>query len=196
MVIAAQTSPCDYEALAARDLEGQWELWDGSPRAKPGMTFAHNDLGQELGHMLRNQLDRRQYRVRSNTARVRWSDRNVFIPDVVVVPASDAVALRDQTQALETYVGSMPLVVEVWSRSTGDYDQEVKILTYKARGDAEIWRIHPYQRILQRWVHEPDGAYRETIHTPGTVTLAALPGVAIDLDALFASLDDWAPAAE
>jgi Uma2 family endonuclease len=116
----------------------------------------------------------------------------VFIPDVMVIPASDVAAIRDDQRALEAYSAQMPLVVEIWSRSTGDDDLDVKILTYKARGDAGIWRIHPYQRILQRRIREPDGSYRETIHTSGTVAPSALPGVTIDLDALFASLDDLA----
>jgi Uma2 family endonuclease len=196
MVIASPISLRDYEALAARDPSGQWELWDGTPREKPGMTFAHNDLGEELAFMIRAQLDRRQFRVRSNKARVRWSDRNVFIPDVMVIPAADAVEMRDDAQALETCASPVPLVVEVWSRSTGDYDQEVKILTYKVRGDAEIWRIHPYQRMLQRWVRDAEGGYRETVHTGGAVTPGALPGVTIDLDVLFGALDDLAASDE
>ena len=133
--------------------------------------------------MIRAQLDRRQFRVRSNKARVRWSDRNVCIPDVMMIPAADAVEMRDDAQALETYASPVPLVVEVWSRSTGDYDQEVKILTYKVRGDAEIWRIHPYQRMLQRWVRDAEGGYRESVHTGGAVTPGALARGSKDHDA-------------
>ena len=196
MATSPQVSLHGYEELAARDPDGQWELWNGTPREKPGMTFTHNEIGQQLGYMLHDQLDRRCYRLRSNKARPRWSDRSVFIPDVMVIPASDVIAMRDDAQFLETYAAPMPLVVEVWSRSTGDSDQDVKILAYKTRGDAEIRRIHPYQRILQRWTRQTDGIYRETIHSAGTVTPDSLPGVTIHLDALFASLDDIAPSGE
>jgi Uma2 family endonuclease len=37
----------------------------------------------------------------------------------------------------------VPLVVEVWSASTGDDDIEAKIPVCQARGDQEIWRIPP-----------------------------------------------------
>ncbi len=68
MVTTTRVSLQDYETLAARDIDGQWELWDGMPREKPATTFAHNDLGEELRYMLRDQIERRQHRVRSNKA--------------------------------------------------------------------------------------------------------------------------------
>ena len=79
----------------------------------------------------------------------------------------------------------LPLVVEVWSPSTGDYDVDAKLPVYQQRGDLEIWRIHPYERTLTAWRRQPDGSYQETIHREGMVKPAALPGVAIDLGALF-----------
>jgi Uma2 family endonuclease len=77
------------------------------------------------------------------------------------------------------------LVVEVWSRSTGEYDVEEKLAAYQQRGDLEIWRIHPYERTLTAWRRLPDGSYDETIHQEGVVSVAALPGVEINLTALF-----------
>jgi Uma2 family endonuclease len=76
--------------------------------------------------------------------------------------------------------------VEIWPRSTGDYDVEEKLPEYQRRGDLEIWRLHPYERTLTAWRRQPDGSYTETIYTGGVVHPVALPGVAIDLDALFA----------
>jgi Uma2 family endonuclease len=78
-----------------------------------------------------------------------------------------------------------PLVVEVWSRSTGDYDVEEKLADYQRRGDLEIWRIHPYERTLTAWRRLPDGSYEETIYRDGIVRPTALLGVEIDLTALF-----------
>jgi Uma2 family endonuclease len=77
------------------------------------------------------------------------------------------------------------LVVEVWSPSTGGYDIDAKLPTYRARGDREIWRIHPYERTLTTWRRQPDGSYAETVHRGGTIEPIAVPGVTIDLDALF-----------
>jgi hypothetical protein len=40
--------------------------------------------------------------------------------------------------------------------------------------------------MLTRWVRQSDGSYEELVHREGIVRPAALPGVAIDLEALFA----------
>jgi hypothetical protein len=61
----------------------------------------------------------------------------------------------------------------------------VKIPTYKLRGDLEIWRVQPFERSVTVWLRQPDGDYSETVYHGGMVTLTALPGVTIDLDALF-----------
>ena len=87
---------------------------------------------------------------------------------------------------LEAYTDPLPLVVEVWSPSTGDYDVETKLGEYRRRGDLEIWLLHPYSHSLTAWVRQPDGSYVEVHYTGGTVQPAALPGVTIDLDARFA----------
>ena len=62
----------------------------------------------------------------------------------------------------------------------------MKLREYQRRGDLEIWRIHPYEHTLTAWRRQPDGSYAESLHTSGTVSPNALPGVTIDLDALFA----------
>jgi len=86
---------------------------------------------------------------------------------------------------LAIFSDPLPLVVEVWSPSTGDYDVDAKLPVYQQRGDLEIWRIHPYERTLTVWQRQPDGSYVETIHHGGIVTPVGLPGVEIDLDELF-----------
>ena len=94
--------------------------------------------------------------------------------------------LRGTRDKLEIFDEPLPLVVEVWSPSTGGYDLDAKLPEYQRRGDAEIWRLHPYERTLTVSRRLPDGGYAETVHTGGVVRPIALPGVAVDLDALFA----------
>ncbi len=174
-----------YERLALAEPDRKWELRDGYLREKPGMTFAHNWLEIKLGYMLMSQLDWSIYQVRTDSGRVRRPDATYFIPDVFVIPTAFTIPLRDKPAALEVYDQPLPLVVEVWSRSTGDYDVEKKLTVYQQRGDLEIWRIHPYERTLTAWRRLPDGSYEETIHREGIVRPTALPGVEIDLAALF-----------
>ncbi len=86
---------------------------------------------------------------------------------------------------LAVYDDPVPLVIEVWSPSTGAYDTRTKLPLYRARGDREIWFAHPVERTLTAWVREVDGAYAETVHTGGGVASTALPAVRVDLGALF-----------
>lgn len=170
--------------LALQDPEGHWELHCGRPRRKPGMTLEHNNVQFELAYDLRRQLDPHQFRVRSNAGHLRVSAEAYYIPDVIVIPVGLQEPLQG-TRELERYGAPLPLVAEVWSRSTGDYDVETKLREYQRRGDLEIWRLHPYERTLTAWQRQPDGTYVERTYTGGSVRPVALPGVVIDLDTLF-----------
>jgi Uma2 family endonuclease len=174
-----------YERLALAEPDRKWELRNGHLREKPGMTASHNELAVTLGYMLLSQLDRSAYRVRIDAGRLQRPGATYFIPDVFVVPTAYVIPLLDQDNVLEVYDQPLPLVVEVWSRSTGDYDVAEKLAVYQQRGDLEIWRIHPYERTLTAWRRQLDGSYDETIHREGVVSSTVLPGVAIDLAALF-----------
>jgi len=88
---------------------------------------------------------------------------------------------------LAIFSGPLPLVVEVWSSSTGDYDVDAKVPVYQQRGDLEIWRIHPYAPTLTSWQRQLDGSYQETVHRGGSVAPIGLPGVTSALNTLWDS---------
>ena len=174
-----------FRQIALEEPDARWELHCGSLRHKPGMTAEHNDLALRLAAHLLQQLDRDEFRVRQNSGHVRRAADRYYIPDVFVVPTTVELAQRG-TQRLEVYEAPLPLVVEVWSPSTRDYDVETKLVEYQRRGDLEIWRIHPYDRTLTAWRRQPDGGYARAVYTGGVVVHpVALPGVAVDLDLLF-----------
>ncbi|MGH2616782.1 MAG: Uma2 family endonuclease [Thermomicrobiales bacterium] len=183
-----QTKPVSeetYRRLALDDRNGKLELHHGQLREKPSMSVEHGDIMFHLGVMLQNQLDRGQYRLRANHARLRRSADTYYVLDLAVVPTEIERALREQPGSLDAYAGPLPLVVEIWSPSTGDYDINEKLADYQQRGDPEIWRVHPYERTLTAWRRQSDGTYAETIYRDGTEYPESLPGVAIDLDTLF-----------
>lgn len=178
------TSEKTYLQVALDEPGANWELHCGELRRKPSMTMEHNDIAEHLAYLLHSQLDRSQFRVRTNAGRTRVATGSYYIPDVFVVPTSLALRLKGR-RVLEAYSEPLPLVVEVWSPSTGDYDVETKLPDYRRRGDAEIWRIHPYERTLTAWRRGPDGEYTETMYTAGMVASESLPGVRIELGDLF-----------
>src|SRR5215208_42396 len=179
-----RVSEQEYRQLALEEGDRIWELHDGELVEKPPMAFAHGEILEELGHVLRLQLGRERYRVRVNTGRVQHTS-SYYVPDLYVLPIELTASYREAPDALEVYDQLLPLGVEAWSPSTGRYDIEEKLPEYQRRGDLEIWRIHPYGRTLTVWRRQPDGRYTETVERGGVIRPAALPGVAIDLDALF-----------
>lgn len=173
-----------FDRMAELDPDGKWEIYDNLVREKPDMSFAHNDVASELFAMLKLQIPRSQFVVRADMGRVRQGGDSYFIPDVYVARRADAPEWSDRS--LEVYDAPLLFVVEIWSPSTGDYDINAKLPRYQLRGDAEIWRIHPYERTVERWTRLANGRYGHSIVDSGVVNLAALPQVQIDLDALFA----------
>lgn len=176
-----------YLRVATEDPEGKWELHCGELRSKPPMTWEHNQLAWVLGFRLQQQLPLTAFVVRVDAGRVRRPGRRYYIPDVIVIPIDLFHRMaQERPGEAEAYGQPLPLVIEVWSPSAGDYDVTEKLPEYQRRGDREIWLLHPYERTLTAWVRRPDGSYAETVHRGGTVQPAFLPGAVIHLDELFA----------
>jgi Uma2 family endonuclease len=174
-----------YEEIALADPSRQWEMHDGRLREKPPMSDAHNVVLHRLDHQLVPQLDFDRYDIRINIARVRRDERHYYIPDLAVIPIPSLKPLATRTQPLEIFTIPLPLVAEVWSPSTGDFDVLAKLPIYKERGDQEIWLLHPFERTLTAWQRQTNGEYSMSIHCSGTIEPIALSGVVIDLDTLF-----------
>ncbi|HYI16191.1 MAG TPA: Uma2 family endonuclease [Thermomicrobiales bacterium] len=184
MAIETQINEDIYQHTVLADPDRKWELHDGRLREKPGMTWEHNRTVMLLGHLLLLQLDLRHFHVFSE-GRVRQSTGNIYIPDIAVIPTAFGQEFENRPGVLAIFTDPLPLVIEVWSSSTGGYDVRAKLPEYQRRGDPEIWLIHPYERTLTAWRRQADGSYGERLYREEIVHETALPGVAIDLGALF-----------
>lgn len=184
MAVAQRMSEEQFRQFVLTQPDGQWELHDGRLVEKPGVTWEHADIAMELAYLLRHQIPRDEYRVFIES-RVRRPAVTIFMPDVMVVPTAYGEPFRGRPGSLAIFSDPLPLIVEIWSSSTGDYDIDAKLPIYQQRGDLEIWLIHLYERTVTSWQRQPDGSYQETIHRGGSVRPVALPGVEIDLGALF-----------
>ncbi|MFT4037714.1 MAG: Uma2 family endonuclease [Thermomicrobiales bacterium] len=182
MAIVHRITEQEYIDLALED--SRLELWDGEPREKPAMSSTHAVVSLYLAASLIAQLDKRSYLVNHNEGKARISGSTYFIPDVIVVPANLITPHLGDPRHLAAWREPLPLVVEVWSPSTGAYDLQRKLTAYRERGDHEIWYLQPYDRILTTWRKHPVGTYDESVYTGGVVVVMSLPGVMIDLDDL------------
>jgi hypothetical protein len=82
------------------------------------MRIRHGEIPMLLGQVLLSRLDRSEYSVLAEL-RVRRPTATVFMPDVMVVPTAYSEDIRDRP-VLAIYSEPLPLVVEVWSPSTGN----------------------------------------------------------------------------
>lgn len=183
MPLTAET----FERLVLED-EGHWELWHGCLVEKPPVTTQHADVIEALVDQLRPQLPRTVYAMRTDRGKLRMAlegGSSYFEPDLFVMPREWAQHRRSLPPALEVVDEPVLLVVEVWSPTTARYDVDTKIPAYRRRGDAVIWRIHPYERTVIAWNRRMDGTYDEATYTGGHVPLGSVPGVSIILEALF-----------
>ena len=173
-----------FEQLALEEPTEKWELFHGRVRKKPPMTMEHYDLAFELAFTIRSQVSHEAFHVRCDQGRL-LTATSFLVPDVFVVPAELTKRFRGRDNTLEAYREPVPFVAEVWSRSTGDYDVGSKLDEYRARGDAEVWLIHPYERRIVIHRRAPGGTYEPLQVTGGVQTLSALPDVSVDIDQLF-----------
>jgi Uma2 family endonuclease len=163
----------------------RWELHNGELVRRPGMTQAHNDCSFNLAGLLRDQLDRKKFRIRQQSGQASRPTASYYIPDVMVLPVEQVAPFRGKDDVLETYGEPLPFVAEVWSRSTATYDVSSKLPEYRARGDLEVWLVHPFRRTVTAWRRQADGGYAETTYTEGVVAIESLPGVTISFEDLF-----------
>jgi Uma2 family endonuclease len=181
---ATTISEQEYREFALNDDRTKWELWDGVLVEKPSMSAMHDGVSFFLGFLLQSQLDPDHYWVNVNGGKTRYTSRNYYVPDVVVIPTPLVQPLLADPYGFNAYTEPLPFVAEIWSPSTGDYDIAAKLPVYQQRGDLEIWFYHPYERTLIARRRQPDGSYHEERYTGGIVPILSLPGVTIDLDAL------------
>lgn len=184
-----------FKAIAAARCDNRCELYEGELREKAPTSVGHNLAVRRLGHQLWVRLGEAAYEIAEQTGYLATPDGDAFVPDLMLIPNALTDALMVDPKQLEIYTEPLPLVVEVVDRlqappnltdpALDAVDADAKIPGYQRRGDAEIWRIDPFARIVTTWRRQLNGAYVESERITGALPLHALPGVTIDLDALF-----------
>lgn len=109
-------------------------------------------------------------------------------PDFVLVRAERASELL-----VERRIRGVPdVIVEVLSPGNMRYDTEIKRAAYARAGVPEYAIIDPAARQVWLFRLDDQGAYDEAVILSGTdsVTLAAVPGIAFPVEALFAGAPD------
>ncbi|MBQ9478138.1 MAG: Uma2 family endonuclease [Selenomonadaceae bacterium] len=128
-------------ALAYREEYEKYELINGEVHMMSRPSFEHGDVEVNIANLFRTYLRCKRCRALLEP-NVRLSDKDQFIPDVVIV--CNPEILNDP------WIEGVPdLVVEVLSPSTARYDKFSKKALYEKYGVKEYWIVDPANRTIE-----------------------------------------------
>ena len=167
----------DMRALAKRPMtadeflyrfdgaEGRWELVDGEPRMMAGASLHHNRISANILAVLKAKL-------RGSGCQPFGSDMGVRI-DLRQIRYPDAVVLCDprDLEVDELQTAHFPAILfEVFSPSTADADQGVKLLEYRRLPSVRaVVHVDPATETVLVYERIGEREWRETIVARGEV---------------------------
>ena len=128
------------------------ELINGTLAAiSPRPAFNHNRVAFRIAYLFERYLEGKPCTVIADGTDLYLSDKDRFIPDVMIVCS------RDQIQWNGVH-GAPDLVVEVLSPSTAKKDRGYKKAAYESSGVPEYWIVNPADKSIEVYLLE-DGRY-------------------------------------
>jgi Uma2 family endonuclease len=174
----------DYKAWELKEGE-RFELIDGTAYAMAAPNDFHQAILLELVLQMGNYLRGKPCKVRPAPYDVRLfyaedeSDNTVVQPDISVI-------CDEKKRGPEGCRGAPDLVVEILSPANIAEEMIRKFNLYMKAGVREYWIVAPTAKTVQAFVLQ-DGAYRGTVYDTGAVLpSAALEGLLITLNDVFA----------
>jgi len=159
------------------------ELLEGVHVVTPAPPLPHQRVILALIRVLDAVLVRRDdLELFMSPADVILTPRTLVQPDVFVVRKTPGKPLRAWAE-----IGIPVLAVEILSPSTAARDRGVKRRIYQRAGVGEYWIVDLDARLIERWL--PGDERPEILMERLAWTIAGGASGAIDLAALFASLD-------
>ncbi|TWJ15159.1 Uma2 family endonuclease [Stackebrandtia albiflava] len=144
----------------------RYEIVDGSLIMTPPASYHHQSISFNLSLLLHDAAFK-GWKVRTELG-VRVPGANL-VPDIVVLRPDGA------RPGLWQAAGSVALVVEIASKSTKVFDDEVKKRLYAAAGIPSYWQITQDGDLLAHSGPKPDGYGDTVVAAPGRVFDAAEP---------------------
>ena len=176
--------PLTYEDLAQMPADGnRYEVIDGELFVTAAPLKKHQKLSARLFDLFYDQQKAGLGEAYFAPVDVRLSPHDIVQPDLIFIR-------RDR---LDIYLpigiveGPPDLVVEILSPSTRSTDQVRKAAMYARGGVPEYWIADPDAPSLTVYALR-DGQYQPVPAEPGTARSLVLPGLVVDLGALFVDL--------
>lgn len=178
------TRPLTYEDLCQMPDDGnRYEVIDGELFVSPSPNKKHQRLSPRLYRILYKQEQAGLGEAYYAPVDVRVHLNGIVQPDLLFL-LRDRLAIYDPGGIVE---GSPDLVVEILTLSNRSVDLSHKARLYAQGGVPEYWVADPDAETLTIFVLR-DGRYQPVPIVNGAVRSVVLPGLAVDVAALFADL--------
>ncbi len=166
--------------------EKRYQLLDGEMVLAPSPTSRHQAIVRELSAALHRFVTEHELgQVWFAPLDVVLSDHDVAQPDLLFVSSARAGIVTEANVQ-----GAPDLVAEVLSPGSTQHDRGYKRTLYGRSGVREYWIVDPESRTVEVYVAGDHGLYHQATYGRGeALTSPLLPGLAIDLEAVFARRD-------
>lgn len=134
--------------------EPDFEIIAGNKILMESPNIIHQTIRVRLGYLFTSYIDSKNIKaiVICSRVDVHLSDKNQFMPDVIII--CDLKTVEND----EFVDGAPDLVVEVLSESTKQYDIGAKKDAYEKYGVKEYWIVDPSDRSIKVY-HNVDGKF-------------------------------------
>jgi len=170
--------------------EERWELIEGVPyNMTPAPSRRHQEVKAALFDQLYDFLKGKPCKAFDAPFDVRLPEGDEDDEDIDTVVQPDIVVVCDKAKLDEKGCRGAPdFIVEIISPSTSAKDQIKKVALYERHGVREYWIAHPTENLLTVRLLGADGKYGAPVmmEGKGRLAVATLPGLEVDLDAVFA----------
>ena len=170
--------------------EERWELIDGvAYDMTPTPSVFHQRLSRRLLYEIEAFLKDKTCEVFAAPFDVRLPEVQENDEEVCTVVQPDLLVVCDPAKIDEKGCRGAPdFVIEIISPSTAQKDQIRKVELYEKHGVKEFWLVHPMDRIVVLRSLGEDGKYGmpRFAAASGRIAVGVLPGLEIDMDAVFA----------
>ncbi|CAK0767039.1 Uma2 family endonuclease [Gammaproteobacteria bacterium] len=162
----------------------RWELIDGVPYAMaPAPSRFHQGAVVELTRQIANQLLNRPCQVFAAPFDVRLPKASEADKTIDTVVQPDIVVVCDERKLdRQGCRGAPDWIIEVLSPATAQYDQITKLRLYERHGVAEVWLVHPTDRVVTVYRLGSDKTYGRPLvmALEGALSPADFPDLVIE----------------
>jgi len=175
--------------------EERWELIEGVPFCMtPAPSTRHQRVVGEVFRQIANFLISRDCEVFMAPFDVRLPEADEADSDIRTVVQPDIVVVCDPAKLDDRGCKGPPdFVVEALSPSTASRDYIQKTALYEAHGVREYWIVSPMENTVTQYLLTEAGRYSAPFFHEGggSMPVTILPGLTVNLDAVFGVGAGW-----